>query len=878
MDTPGSFGEWLKRRRKSLDLTQEELAERASCSVFALRKIELGARRPSKQLAGLLAAALEIPEQERPTFIRVARGELNFERLKLKKQDQQHESISHSLTKPPFAETLAVPTNLQQVTHNLPLTRTPLLGRDSELAALERIFKDPDCRLLTLTGMGGIGKTRLAVEFAVRQQHMFAEGVFYVPLASINSMDAMVPAIAEVLECPFAGPMDLKEQLIRYISVVIKQSALLVLDNLEHLIALSPATVELVAEFLERLPHLKILTTSRERLNLHGEWMYELHGLPIPPAGFISNIDDYSATVLFVQSAKRIRINFEMNDAEKSELVRVCRLLEGIPLAIELAAAWTGILTCAEIAQEIKSNIDFLSTSMRDIPERHRSLRATFEHSWKLLSPEERDGLLRLSAFHGGFDRSAAEKVAGATLTLLASLVAKSLLRRTDAGRYDLHEVIRQYSIVRLSEDVSTLHETCDRHSAYFLQYISSREKSLKSGAQQDAMRELAREMDNIRAAWTWAITRKQFALLGSAVRSLGWMFEVAGLLREGIEQLEQLIQALQLEGHCASWDKVLGTALAHQGLLYFRKGQFPHAQELYRKSIAILRPAGDQALLADALVYLGIITHLSGDFDAAQSLLEEGLACAQAAEDVWIAAFAMLNLGYIDSQRGCYNEGYQQMMKGLQTWRALGDPHSITMGLNFMVPTLLRLGRHEEAIASMYESIALCEQTRNRWGMGTAHRFLGLALAEEGQYAEAKNEFQKSLEIFSDYTEGWDIARTLTYLGDVTQNISDLKEARVFYLKALPLAIQAQAIPIVMDALVGLAQLAVQTENFVEAYELSSFALHHLASTGETKDQARMLIQRVESCLPAEQMEMLQAKVNTQSLESIAEHLLINH
>jgi tetratricopeptide (TPR) repeat protein len=176
-----------------------------------------------------------------------------------------------------------------------------------------------------------------------------------------------------------------------------------------------------------------------------------------------------------------------------------------------------------------------------------------------------------------------------------------------------------------------------------------------------------------------------------------------------------------------------------------------------------------------------------------------------------------------------------------------------------------------------MYESIALCEQTRNRWGMGTAHRFLGLALAEEGQFAEAKNEFQKSLEIFSDYTEGWDIARTLTYLGDVTQHMGDLKEARTFYLNALPLAIQVQAIPIVLDALVGLAQLAVQTENFVEAYELSSFVLHHLASTEESKDRARMLLHRVESCLTTEQMEMLQAKVNTHSLESMVDQLLLN-
>ena len=876
LETPVSFGEWLKRRRKTLDLTQEELADRASCSVFALRKIESGERRPSKQLALLLASALEISEQEQPTFIRVARGELNLERLRNAKPDHPHDSITTLLAKPTTSEMATVKTDLESAPHPLPLPPTPLLGRESELASLERIFKDPECRLLTLTGMGGIGKTRLAIEFAARQEQIFADGIFYVPLAAINSIDAIVPAIAEVLECPFEGPMDLKEQLIKHMSVRIRRSALLVLDNLEHLIAQSPATVKLVSELLERLPPLKILTTSRERLNLHGEWMYEIHGLPIPPAEFFNNIDDYSATVLFVHSAKRIRTGFEINDTERRELVRICRLLEGIPLAIELAAAWTGMLSCAEIAQEIESNIDFLSTSMRDMPERHRSLRATFDHSWKLLSAQERDVLARLSVFHGGFDRQAAEKVAGATLPLLASLVAKSLVLRTDDGRYDLHEVIRQYTKARLNENSSALNETCDHHSEYFLLYIREREKSLKSGAQQDAMRELTREMDNLRAAWSWAIERNQFLLLGSAVRGLGWMFEVSGLLREGIEQLEQLIKTLKMKMQDETWNKVLGTALVHQGLLYFRKGQFAHSQELYKESIAILRPSGDQLLLADALVYLGIITHLNGDFDTAQSLLEEGLACAKAADDAWIGAFAILNLGYINSQRGFYNVGYEQMVQGLQTWRALGDPHSISMGLNFMVPTLLRLGRHEEARSSMYESIALCEQTRNRWGKGTAHRFLGLALAEEGHYADARVELQKSLEIFRDYTEGWDIARTLSYLGDVTQKAGDLKKARAYYLDALPLAIQAQAMPIVMDSLLGLAQLDMKIDHPEGAYELCNFVLKHPASTEDARDGACRLLRTLEPCLTVEQIKMLQERGNTQSLESIANKLLL--
>jgi len=257
----------------------------------------------------------------------------------------------------------------------------------------------------------------------------------------------IVPAIAEALEFSFLGPASPKDQLFNHLAREVKQSALLVLDNFEHLLAQSPAAADLVAEILQRFAGINILSTSRERLNLHGECIYELHGLPTPLPGDVDSLKDYSAAVLFVQCARRIDVEFELAKEDKPALVRICQLVEGIPLALELAAVWVGMLSCREIAQEIESNTDFLITSMRDIPERHRSLRATFEHSWRLLSEAERDALCRLSVFHGWFDCLAAEIVAGASLPLLSSLVSKLLIRRTQDGRYDLHEVIRQYAL-----------------------------------------------------------------------------------------------------------------------------------------------------------------------------------------------------------------------------------------------------------------------------------------------------------------------------------------------------------------------------------------------------------------------------------------------
>ena len=868
-DLPVFFGEWVKRRRKALDLTQEELAQRAGCSVFALRKIESGERRPSKQLADLLAEALEISSEEKQTFKKVARGEASLERLHLPSLDSSLASLS----------------SLQPVSasNRIPIQSTLLVGRDSELAAMERLLNDPQCRLLTLTGMGGIGKTRLAIEFTTRQQSAFPAGVFYVPLAPIVSTEAIVPAIADGFGFIFSGPNEPKEQLFNYIAMRLKQSVLLVLDNLEHLLVQSlleekQGAVELISEFLQRLPNVKILTTSRERLNLQGEWTYELHGLAVPPREFSGKLENYSAVTLFLQGASRVKANFELTEIEQLALIKICQLLDGTPLAIELAAAWVGVLSCQEIAQEIGSNIDFLTTSMRDVPERHRSLRATFNHSWKLLSDQERDVLSRLSIFHGGFGRSAAVEVACATLPLLASLVSKSLVRRVENGRYDLHEVIRQYASSYLEEDQARCHETCDLHSEYYLTFASEYERKLKSASQQAAMREMSLELDNLRTAWDWGIKHEKFVSIGKAVRSFGWFFEVSGLIRDGIDQLELLVQTLSDKLRDRQMDKAFGTALVQQGLLYFRTGQFLHAQELYDKSLTILRSVNEPALLADALIFNGTLRHLNGEYHDAKALIEEGLACAQAANDQWFTAYGIYNLGHVDSLMGEYQKGYELMQEGLNLWRELGDPHSISLGLNFLVDTQLALKRYDEAKISMQESIALCEQTKNRWGMGTAYRYLGLATLAEGQYIKAQGYFQKSLEIFGEYFEGWDIALSLAYLGDAKMLSGDINEARKIYLRAFQIALDAHSTPIALDSLLGLARLQAEAGKIEHALELLYYILNHPSSTQETRNRAIEVCKKIPKKFTDIQIQAIKEVALSRTFEEFLSNFLLEY
>lgn len=854
-DFPPSFGEWIKQRRKALDLTQEELARHAGCSIFALRKIESGERRPSRQLAELLAGALEIPTTDKPTFIRVARGQLAPDRL--------HPTPSQAA--------LTTAAGLKSTPHHLPLSATPLLGRETELAAMTRLFADPRCRLLTLTGMGGIGKTRLALEFGACQGGLFTGGVYFIPLAGLHTSELIAPAIAEAFGFTFSGPVAPKEQLIHHLAGAIQQPALLILDNLEHLIAPSATAVELVSELLQRLPPLKILATSRERLNLHGEWMYELHGLPTPPTPYLDDVTGYSAADLFMQSAQRANMAFTLTEEEEPALVQICQLLEGIPLALELAAAWSPLLSCAEIAQEVATNIDFLTTTMHDIPERHRSLRATFNHSWRLLADAERDALCALSVFHGGFDRPAAAHIAGASLPLLASLASKSLIRRAENGRYDLHEVIRQYALLYLQEDQAHCLAIRDQHCEHYLQWVASHEKALKSAAQQEALGKLLQDGDNIRAAWLWGIEREKLNHLGAAVRCLGWVFEITGLLHEGIELFEPLVQVLRVNADAQAFQWILGRTLTQQGLLNFRKGFFDRAQALFEESLYILRGTNRPELLSDSLIYLGVITFLNGDLTKAAPLLEEVLACVQDTDDEWFGAYAIFNLGYIASLRGQYAVGQEKMWAGLAIWRRLGDPHSIALGLNYLSLSLIQLGLFTQAETHLQESLELCQRSGNRWGLGTAYRHLGVLKTAQGDYARAEALLRQGLETFGDYIVGWDIACSYTYLGDVMLKTANLPAAKEYYLKGLRLAQEIRSAPLMLEALAGMAELEQQRGSPERAWTMARVVRDHTASPQVVKDRAQRIILLVEDRLDKENAPILslEGMVNSLVIES---------
>ncbi len=409
--------------------------------------------------------------------------------------------------------------------HNLPPQPTPFVGREAELAEIARLLDDPDCRLVTILGPGGIGKTRLALQAAMARTDAFMEGVFFVPLAGIGAADFLASAIAAALQCPLAGPQDPQAQLLDYLR---GKEMLLVLDSFEHQLE----GVALLVEILQNAPEVKLLVTSRQRLNLRWEWCFEIAGLEFPRGEMTDGIEEYNAVRLFQQTARQSHRRFALTEGDRPAVARICRLVEGMPLGIELAAAWVGTHSCAEIVHEIERGLGFLATPLRDVPERHRSVRSAFERSWQLLTPSEQQMFMRLSVFYG-FSPQAAGEVTGASPAILKSLADKSLLRRAPSGRYEMHELLRQYAAEKLAAAPAAHDETHDRHCTYYAALLQGQEAALAGAGAMEAVAAIRAEIANVHAAWRWAATQGRLAEIERSINGLSRFYLLVGPFQE---------------------------------------------------------------------------------------------------------------------------------------------------------------------------------------------------------------------------------------------------------------------------------------------------------------------------------------------------------
>nr|MBP6297832.1 protein kinase [Anaerolineae bacterium] len=438
------------------------------------------------------------------------------------------------------------PAQPKTVKNNIPTLPVPFIGRDAPLADVSNLLNLPDVRLLTILGPGGVGKTRLVIEAARRIAELssdatdtamvrYINGVFFVPLASLNRPELLPGAVASAIGFRFAAGADQRIQLVNYLR---EKAMVLVIDSADRALT----SISLLSDILQAAPKLKILTTSRARLNLLGETVYTLEGLWIEDQISPERIAESSAYQLFVSSARRAKPGFEPTTRDAQSIARIVRMVGGLPLGIELAAAWVNQLTIEEIASEVGHSLDFLDSGEHD---RHGSLRSVFEQSWNLLSDDERTTLTRIAVFRGRFSRAAGQTVTGASLRQLMNLVNKGILRRSpDTDIYQIDELTRQYAEEKLNQspEVATIR---DAHMRYFVSALSERYGNLYTREQREALRAIEADMNNIRSAWFRAVKYVRYEELSSAVTTLALYFDMVGQFDEAEEVLAPAIESV---------------------------------------------------------------------------------------------------------------------------------------------------------------------------------------------------------------------------------------------------------------------------------------------------------------------------------------------
>lgn len=668
------------------------------------------------------------------------------------------------------------------IPHNLPSLVTPFVGRESELRALGQYLADPGTRLITILGPGGIGKTRLALAAAEAQlgderpPSAFSHGVFFVGLAGLGSAELLVPAIATALDFRFHEGNEPKEQLLNYLR---HKEMLVVLDNIEHLLA----GVGLVDDILTSAPGVRLLVTSREKLNRQAEQLFPIGGLTLPEEE--GDVDGSDAVRLFLQSARRVRPDFELTTEVQPAVLHICRLVEGMPLGIVLAAAWLELLTSQEIVVEMSRDLDFLVTEMGDVPERQRSLRAVFNHSWRLLSEREQAIFRQLSVFRGGCTWEAAEAVTGATLRELQSLAHKSLIHRTVAGRYVVHELLRQFAAEMLEQMPEEETAVRDRHSTYYCGILREHSSNWHSEKQVEAIAAVKKETDNILPALHWAQSQKKWQRMLLAINS--WAYYLSWQDRH--REAEAFFQMIVEEAGMASVEEIADNPdrfrLEAKALIWLSRFTPIVSSSLQKARLGLallerLELAGQDTRWDKGLAFLTQGIRLTDSDPAepqeARRLFIRALVLYQKLEDPWGIAESLGGLGYLNMALGRYDLALKRYRASLEIRKEYGDRLGQIEAQRQLGLVCLILGRLDEAEQFLREALELIQQIGS--SPSTVKNVLAYTLLWQGEIAEAQLLLKESLAYSQEYGIVLDEIRACRYIGEVLIHTGHYQQA----------------------------------------------------------------------------------------------------
>ena len=692
-----AFGHHLKRLRQANDLTQEELAERAGISARSISELERGTiHRPRRDTVQLLADGLHLGGAEREAFVALARGR-------------------------PVAAALDAPSE-SPAQHSLPSPPTPIVGRIHESAAALALLLDPEVRLVTLTGPGGVGKTRLALEVASSAMDAVPDGAAFVDLAPVRDPELVLTAIAQAINAPTAPEQTLRQSVVDSVQ---GKRLLLILDNFEHLAVAAPV----IADLLTACPGLTILATSRTPLHIRAEHQFPVGPLALPDLEQVPPLDELArvpAVDLFLRRAQAVNREFSLTAESARSVAEIAVRLDGLPLAIELAAIRAKTLSPSALLAHLDRRLPLLTGGYQDLPERQRAPRATLDWSHDLLTGEEQVLFRRLAVFAGGCTLDAAEwvsadgdaprllgRAASSVVDLLDGLVDKSLVRATNgftaAQRFGMLETIREYGLECLAA-AGEEPEVRRQHLAWCLALADRAEPELTGADQQQWFDRLQLEHDNLRAALAWSIAEKDSQ---SALRLGGALYRfwaTQGHYEEGRRWLDT---ALALDSGDPSSPR--GHALLGAGVMAFFQGDYQRAATLWQESLALFSDLSDTTGIAYSHGNLGLVADAQGDYPRAIASYEEALALFRDLDDRTYIGYMLHNLGLIAYFQGNYQRATAQFDESLALVRSLGDENGVAMTLGNLGLVAFVQGDYERALALHEESLALGRRLSNK-------------------------------------------------------------------------------------------------------------------------------------------------------------------
>lgn len=810
-----AFGEWLRRRRKQLDLTREKLAWRVGCSFETIKKIESGDLKPSAQLAELLASKLDVPLSEQEAFVKFARSGVLKDTLAFS-------GLPAAAAPLPPASPL-VP--------GLPAPITSLLGRSREIQAARDLLRHNDLaspgagvRLLTLTGPPGAGKTRLALAIANELRAEFADGAAFVGLASVDDPALVIPTIAHAFGVREVKSQTLQAELESYLRT---KDLLLVLDNFEQVITAAAR----IGELLAAAPKLKIIVSSREALRVYGEQEFPVPALELPDIKHLPPVEAlarYSAVALFVARARAVKPDFELNQENAEAVARMCALLDGLPLALEMAAAQIKRHPPARLLAQLEAKLVTLGGGLRDLTPRQQTLRGAMDWSFNLLNGDEQRVLGYLGLFAGGGELDALAAIVPEEESamrrnlegVLESLTDKNLVRREASDdaptRYSMLEMIREYACEKLSEspDVGTLHR---RHAEYFMVLAEQVAPQGAENAEATIWNRLEREHDNLRAALGWAVEQGETRAALRLVGALGGFWLARGYWSEGLAAAQRVID-LYVRTNDAAPTKNAAQALYAQALfvaarLAENRGEYERARTLYEGSLRHRRALGDTAAIVEALSGISLFSYMRGDRTAARAYCEEGLTRA----------------------------------------RSLDNPHSLVPLLNHLGRIEIGADNYPQARAYLNEALQLSRERRDKSGAAESLHNLGIASYSQGQYAVARTYYQESLELSRELGDLHGVRVTLNTLGVLSMCQGEWETARDYMKQALALARELEEGAGIALITCNLGRLALRQGELDQARRYAEEALEYGRAIGAEIAPVRLALQDLAAVALAE-------------------------